>query len=142
MRTTAQLCIYNPTKDDCDGNRVGDACDNTCLPETDSIFFYNLTCTIGGHIESTTCIQGKGAASRLCKYDGSWSDLIDTSGCLGSTTTRITTTRNGQFATPTTRNKSDWSITELVQCWNNISIGTIDVYPIHLYCSHKKNPIC
>ena len=34
-----------------------------------------------------------------------------------------TTTRNGQFATPTTgnaitRNKSDWSITELVQCWN------------------------
>ena len=35
------------------------------------------------------------------------------------------TTRNGQLATPTTRNKSDWSVIELVQCWNNISIGTV-----------------
>ena len=52
-----------------------------------------------------------------------------------------------QLATPTTRNattrnKFDWSIDELIQFWNNNSIGTIDVYPIHPYCSYRKNPIC
>ena len=74
--------IYNREQDDCNGNDIGDACDTTCEPETDQIFFYNWICTEGGETEYVPCIQGGGNASRLCKENGNWSDLIDTSNCF------------------------------------------------------------
>ena len=74
--------IYNPSQSDCNGNEIGDACDTTCVPETDQIFFYSWTCTEGGETEYVPCIQGGGNASRLCKENGNWSDLIDTSNCF------------------------------------------------------------
>ena len=74
--------IYNPEQDDCNGNDIGDACDTTCVPETDQIFFYSWTCTEGGETEYVPCIQGGGNASRLCRENGDWSNLIDTSNCF------------------------------------------------------------
>ena len=74
--------IYNPSQSDCNGNGIGDACDTTCVPETDQMFFYNWTCTEGGETEYVPCIQGGGNASRLCNKDGSWKEIIDTSHCI------------------------------------------------------------
>ena len=74
--------IYNREQDDCNGNDIGDACDTTCEPETDQIFFYNWTCTEGGITEYVPCNTSGGIASRLCRENGDWSDLIDTSNCF------------------------------------------------------------
>ena len=74
--------VFNPNQNDCDGNRVGDACDTTCLPETDSFFFYNWKCTVGGYTGYTKCLSGNESASRPCGKNGIWSDSINTSNCL------------------------------------------------------------
>ncbi|KAI6649606.1 hypothetical protein LOD99_6610 [Oopsacas minuta] len=71
----------NPQQGDCDENGIGDACDTTCLPETDPVFKYNWTCTVGGVTQYQNCTQGGGNASRVC-LEGEWSDLVDTSNCF------------------------------------------------------------
>ena len=74
----------NPHQSDCNANGVGDACDRTCLPERDTAFGYNWTCTEGGQTVSQTCIQGAGNATRVCGQYGDWSTLVNTSLCFSA----------------------------------------------------------
>ena len=59
-------------------------CDTTCLPERDTKFGYNWTCTEGGQTVSQTCIEGAGNASRVCGHNGKWSSLVNTSLCFSA----------------------------------------------------------
>ena len=74
----------NPDQNDCDNNGIGDVCDNTCEPETDSLFNLYWKCTKGGEMVLVNCPNGTNTARRMCEQSGDWNTSIDTSQCVSN----------------------------------------------------------
>ena len=74
----------NPDQNDCDNNGIGDVCDNTCEPETDSLFKLYWKCTKGGEMVLVDCPNDMNTARRMCEQSGDWSMNIDTSDCVSN----------------------------------------------------------
>ena len=84
-RCTGDNCMeHNPTQEDCNGDLIGDACQQICPSEMDPTFNLTWPCTLNGTTATVGCGESGQQATRYCEGADRWSSMINTFNCTSA----------------------------------------------------------